>query len=313
MSDHFAENANSPTPSIIARPVEQTVLPVSSDDGSRIELLSIHPAGEWQRLLYWLPAMGMPARHYLPLAEALAVRGVAVVMHEWRGIGSSNRRAGRRCNWGYSELLEDDLPAALAAVRTRWPQAACWLGGHSLGGQLSSLYASLHPLECAGLLLVASGSPYWRRYRYGWLLGAAFAAAPLLATLLGYLPGRRIGFGGNEARGVIVDWARSGRSGRYAAVGVQQDFEQRLASLQLPLLALRLADDWLGPAPSLDWLLGKMPLAHSTLDVITAQDLGGVPADHFGWMKTPAPIAERIADWIVTRDATLRAHGKPVA
>jgi predicted alpha/beta hydrolase len=313
MSAHFVENAGSPIPSIIDMPVEQTTLSVSTDDGSRIELLCIHPAAEWHRLLYWLPAMGMPARHYLPLAEALAARGVAVAVHEWRGIGSSNRRAGRRCNWGYRELLEADLPAALATARTRWPQAACWLGGHSLGGQLSSLYASLHPLECAGLVLVASGSPYWRRYRHGWLLGAAFATAPLLAGLLGYLPGRRIGFGGNEARGVIADWARSGRSGRYAAVGVQQDFEQRLASLQLPLLALRLADDWLGPSPSLDWMLGKMPRAHCTLDVVTAQDLGGLPADHFGWMKTPAPIVERIADWVVASDATLWPQDQSIA
>ena len=260
--------------------------------------------------MYWLPAMGVPARHYLPLAEALAARGIAVVVHEWRGIGSSNRRAGRRCNWGYRELLEDDMPAALSVLRTRWPQAACWLGGHSLGGQLSSLYASLHPLEFAGLVLVASGSPYWRRYRHGWLLSAAFAGAPLLAGLLGYLPGRRIGFGGNEARGVIADWARSGRSGRYAAVGMPQDLERELASLQLPLLALRLADDWLGPASSLDWLLGKMPQALRTSDVITAHDLGGHPADHFGWMKTPAPIAERIAAWIGASGATLHTHNR---
>ena len=300
-------------PSIIAAAVGQTMLPVSTADGSCIELLCVYPAAECNRLLYWLPAMGMPARHYLPLAEALAARGVAVVLHEWRGIGSSNRRAGRRCNWGYRELLEDDLPAALSVVRTRWPQATCWLGGHSLGGQLSSLYASLHPFECAGLVLVASGSPYWRSYRYGWLLGAAFACAPVLAGLLGYLPGRRIGFGGNEARGVIADWARSGSSGRYAAVGVQQDFERQLASLQLPVLALRLADDWLGPSRSLDWLLGKMPQAHCTLDVITPQDLGGQPADRFGWMKTPTPIAERIADWIVAPDSPLPSHSKPIA
>ena len=298
MSEHSVENARFPVSSIITPAVGQTILSVSTGDGSRIELLCVRPATEWDQLLYWLPAMGVPARHYLPLAEALAAQGVAVVVHEWRGIGSSNRRAGRRCNWGYRELLEDDLPAALAAVRERWPRATCRLGGHSLGGQLSSLFASLHPDKYAGLVLVASGSPYWRRYRYGWLIRAAYAGAPLVAGLLGYLPGRRIGFGGNEARGVIADWARSGRTGRYAADGVAQDFEQQLASLRLPLLALRLRDDWLGPPASLNWLLGKMPLVQRTLEVITPQDLGGLSADHFGWMKTPAPIAERIASWI---------------
>src|SRR3546814_15625529 len=81
----------------------------------------------------------------------------------------------------------------MAALRERWPQARCWLGGHSLGGQLSLLFASLHPTEFAGLLLVASGSPYWRRFRHGWLIGLAYVLSPLLAGWVGPLPGRRIG------------------------------------------------------------------------------------------------------------------------
>lgn len=289
------------------------VIPVSTADGSRFELLCVHPASAWYRLLYWVPAMGVPAKHYLPLAEALAARGVAVAVHEWRGIGSSNRRAGHDCDWGYRELLQEDIPAGMAALRERWPQATCWLGGHSLGGQLSLLYASLHPTEFAGLLLVASGSPYWRRFRHGWLIGAAYALAPLLAGLLGYLPGRRIGFGGNEARGVIADWARTGRTGCYAAAGMTQDFEQQLASLRLPSLALRLRDDWLGPTASLEWLVGKLGSAERSVDVITPSDLGGHPADHFGWMKTPAPLAARIARWLATQDRALGAHAGTVA
>ncbi|MGN6328965.1 MAG: alpha/beta hydrolase family protein [Rhodanobacter sp.] len=278
--------------------IAPSTLPVSSGDGARFDLLCVHRPGPVRQWLYWLPAMGVPARQYLPLAQALAERGVAVALHEWRGIGSSDRRAGRGCNWGYRELLQCDLPAALARMRTHWPEATCWLGGHSLGGQLATLYGALHPRACSGLVLVASGAPYWRRFRHGWLIGLAYAVAPWLAAAVGHLPGRRIGFGGNEARGVIADWARSGRSGRYAAAGMASDFEQRLAALRLPVLALRLRDDWLGPASSLDFLLGKMPQAHADTDVITPQDLDGATADHFRWMKTPAPIAARIAAWI---------------
>lgn len=292
----------------MAAPTEQAVVPVLVEDGSRFELLCVHPTGAWRQVLYWLPAMGIPARHYLPLAEALAARGVAVVVHEWRGIGSSDRRAGRRDDWGYRELLTADLPAALAAVRSRWPQAACWLGGHSLGGQLGSVYASLHPSEHAGLVLVASGAPYWRRFRFGSLICLAYVLAPHLARLCGYLPGRRIGFGGNEARGVITDWARTGRTGRYAAAGMARDFEQELAALSLPILALRLHDDWLGPQASLNWLLDKMPLASRRVELITAQDLGSRTADHFGWMKTPEAVATRIVSWLATQDASFVAH-----
>ena len=272
-------------------------LPTQSPDGARAEVLLQSPGHPARSVLYWLPALGVSARQYLPLAEALAHAGVAVAIHEWRGIGSSNRRAGRRKNWGYRELMQDDLPAGLAAVRQRLPHERLLLGGHSLGGQLASLYAALHPEAAAGLAVVASGSPYWRQYRHGRWIRLAYAAAPWLANMVGYLPGKRIGFGGNEARGVIDDWARSGRTGRYAAVGMADDLERCLARLALPVVALRFADDWLGPERSLSWLLAKMPGAQVDRQLITSDDMDGRPADHFGWMKTPRPVADRIAAW----------------
>ncbi len=279
------------------------VIPVATADHAHFELLCCFPPGECTRLLYWIPAMGMPARHYLPLAQALAVQGVATVLHEWRGIGSSDRRANRRCSWGYRELLEHDLAAGMQAVRERWPQASCMVGGHSLGGQLGALFASLYPEAFTGLVLVASGSPYWRGFRLGRLIRLAFRVAPLLARWVGYLPGRRLGFAGNEACGVIADWACSGRSGRYAARGVAVDLESRLGALAIPALALRLRDDWMVPPASLDWLLRKLGPAAQTVQVITPAELAGPAADHFAWMKAPAPIAAHIAEWSAARNA----------
>lgn len=284
-----------------------SVLPVSTPDKAYFELLVVQPERPWQQLVYWLPAMGVPARHYLPLAEALAERGIAMVIHEWRGIGSSDQRAGRRVNWGYRELLLDDLPPAMEAVRTRWPEASIHLAGHSLGGQIASLYAALHPKRHAGLVLVASGAPYWRRYPQHVLIALGCMLAPLVAGLVGYLPGRRIGFAGNEARRLTGDWARTARSGRYAQPDVATDMEGRLSLLELPVLALRLRDDWLAPAGSVAWLLGKMPRAPQTLTVLTPEELDGQPADHFGWMPAPTPVAQRIAEWMAARPAPATA------
>lgn len=276
---------------------EPLAIPVSTADGARFELLCVIPSVP-RRLLYWLPAMGMPARHYLPFAEAMAAHEVGVVLHEWRGIGSSNQRAGRDRNWGYRELLQDDLACGMAALRRCWPRSRCSVGGHSLGGQLGLLLASLHPEQFDSLVLVASGAPYWRSFRRGGLIALAMWLIPLLAKLCGYLPGRRLGFAGNEARGVIADWARSGRSGKYGAKGMSHDLERTLAALRLPSLALRLRDDWLAPEASLDWLLGKLGPAPRTREVLTPRDFDDQPANHFSWMTTPAPIAARIADWL---------------
>jgi len=274
--------------------VTESVRRVTAADGAVAEL-QIVTSPHAREAVLWLPALGVAARNYLPFARALAARGVAVALHEWRGIGSSDRRAGRASNWGYRELLRCDIPASAEALRAQLPQTRLWLGGHSLGGQLAALYAALHPQAWAGLLLVASGSPYWRRFPRPWLIGTFIAAASAIAALCGHFPGRRLGFGGNEARGLIADWSRSGRSGRYAAAGMDEDLEALLGALRRPVHAWRLRDDWLGPPASLDWLLAKMPQAAAVVETIAPVDLGGVPADHFAWMKAPDGLADAVA------------------
>jgi predicted alpha/beta hydrolase len=271
------------------------VVPLRMADGAQADLLLFQPAGAARAALLWVPALGVAARHYEPLAQALAALGIAVGVHEWRGHGSSDRRASRRSNWGYRTLLADDLPGSLGALAQACPGVPLYVGGHSLGGQLACLLAATTPTPLEGIVLVASGAPYWRRF-HPWV-GLAYIAAPTLANVVGRLPGRRIGFGGNEARGVISDWSRSGRTGRYAARGMPVDFEAALRGQARPVLALRLRDDWLGPEASLAYLLDKMPAAPRTVGVVGPEDLAGAKADHFTWMKMPARIAERIAAW----------------
>jgi predicted alpha/beta hydrolase len=120
----------------------------------------------------------------------------------------------------------------------------------------------------------------------------AYRFLPWLADRSGVLPGRRIGFGGNEARGVIHDWARTAISGRYAATGFDVDLEAALARIESPVHATALARDWLGPPSSLRFLLSKMPRADINAEVLDADALG-TNADHYAWMKAPDAIVAR--------------------
>ena len=271
-------------------------LDAEAADGHRFQLLARLPAQPRASLL-WLPAMGIAARHYLPFAEALAARGIAVFVHEWRGGGSSAWRAGRDCDWGYRELLTQDIPASEALVAQHAPGVPHIIGGHSLGGQLACCRLGLSPDSAERLWLVGSGAPYWRAFplRTKWWLPFVYRFLAWLAERHGALPGRRIGFGGQEARGVIRDWSRSGLSGRYAAAGIDVDLEAAMGALTLDAHAVVLEHDWLGPLPSLRFLLSKLRHARQRIDVLDAAALG-TRADHYAWMKQPHSVVAALLD-----------------
>lgn len=271
--------------------------PVQAGDGHRWDLLACLPEQPVASLL-WLPALGVAARHYLPLAETLAARGVAVFLHEWRGHGGSDRRAGRDCDWGYRELLAIDLPASEAVVAGAMPAGLpVIIGGHSLGGQLASCRIAMTPSLRRQLWLVASGAPYWRAFPSParWWLPLAYRFLPWLAERSGALPGRRIGFGGREARGLIADWSRTALSGRYSAKDLELDLEAAMAATSPDIRAVVLEHDWLAPESSLRFLLSRMPRAKPAIHRLDDAALGA-HADHFEWMKQPGAVAGALLD-----------------
>jgi predicted alpha/beta hydrolase len=274
--------------------------PVRSADGHQAKLRIHGPAQAADGLLL-VPAMGVAARHYDALASRLAASGVLVAVHEWRGIGSSSARASRQHDWGYRELLEIDLPASVDAACAGAPGVHWRIGGHSLGAQFAALLAAADA-RLQGIFIVASGVPYWRAYPH-WqkvLLRGIFGFMNGLGAVSGYFPGRRTGFAGNESRGVIRDWTRTGRAGHYRVPGLSRDYEHALQTTCLPVLALRMAEDWYVPPASLDLLLAKLPLAQIERHELGRAALGGRRADHFGWMQHPGQVASLLIDWIAS-------------
>ena len=267
-------------------------LPLRSQDGHACTLIARMPVAPSSALL-WIPALGVAARHYLPFAEALAARGVAVFVHEWRGNGSSSLRASRHADWGYRELLAIDLPASHAVVKQHLPDTPLRIGGHSLGGQLAACHASQHANAFDALWLVASGTPHWRSFPglRGRALPLFYRFAPWLANLCGTLPGRRLGFGGNEARSLIADWARVGLGGHYRAAGWPVDIEAGMRSVRAPIHGLVFNDDWLAPESSLRALMAKLPASEHRVATLHAAQLG-TRADHFAWMRSPQAVVE---------------------
>ena len=277
--------------------VEHRAVPIHSSDGATSELL-VTTAPDAKIGLLWIPALGVPARHYEGFAAILARRGIAVARHEWRGIGSSSLRASRENDWGYRELL-DDVADSLVAAQASAPELRWLVGGHSLGAQFAAMAFALQRDAVDGLIVVAGGTPNWKNFaglgRIG--LRVVFSVAPAIARWRGYFPGRRFRFGGNEAHGVMRDWAQTGRSGRYAVIDVNLDIEAALSRRRGPVLGVWLDEDWFTPRRSFDHLLGKLASASTTLVVLSRNDFNGNAADHFGWIKWSDPVVAAIVEW----------------
>ncbi|KWX01939.1 Alpha/beta hydrolase fold [Carbonactinospora thermoautotrophica] len=249
-------------------------------------------------LVFW-PAMGVPARYYERFCQHLAGEGFPVVVADLRGHGASTPPVSRRSRYGYADLVGRDCDAVLDWVGERYPDQRVALGGHSLGGQLSLLYAAAHGADrVAGVALVAAGIPYYRCYRGVGAVGVlAFTQlAAVVASLWGYWPGHRLGFGGVQARGVIRDWARTARTGTYRIPGAAEDYEARLALMRTPVLAVSVAGDTLTPPATIDHLCEKLTAAPVERWHYTAER-AGTRLDHFRWVKAGAPVAARIRAW----------------
>ncbi|WP_250291389.1 alpha/beta fold hydrolase [Frankia sp. CiP1_Cm_nod1] len=249
-----------------------------------------------------LPAMGMKAKFYRPLAKALSTAGLSAATCDLRAQGESTPGLREQPGFGYRELLEVDLPAVLAALRARLPQAPVYLFGHSLGGQLALLYTASAPKEIAGACVIATSSVYWRSFARGRRLVALWQGQVigLVSRIRGYWPGGMV-IPAPMAGGVMTDWARHIRNGRYQPRGSKRDYNEALRTFDLPVLVISIAGDPLGPRPNVDFLCGRMRAAQVTRWHI--EDGSGVAVDdHFAWIRSSGVIGSAAAAWI-TRGA----------
>ena len=260
-------------------------------DGQRLAL-RLHP-GSGRRVLL-LPAMGVPAGYYDGFAGLLTDAGFAVAVADLRGTGASTPHADRRSRYGYAELV-DDVGALLAELDADAPL----LIGHSLGGHAAALHLALGGTG-AGLVLIASGTPYSRLYsgRAGAIVRGIAVTVSATSAMLGYWPGHRMGFGGRQARGLMRDWGYMVRTGRFPTLSAV-DVEARLADVKVPVLGISIADDTYTPAQTLDHFCAKFTGAPVTRHHYTRAE-SGAPMNHFRWTRASTALVPHIAAFTAT-------------
>ncbi len=252
-----------------------------------------------------VPALGVAARSYERFGAALREAGLHAACVDLRGVGSSPLRAARGVDWGYLELVDGELAALYDEVRRRLPEAPTVLVGHSLGGQLAMLQqARQRHRPAQAVVLLASGSPWIRAFpRYARPAVAAFVQLTRASCIgLGVFRGDWLRFGGRQPARLMLEWASHARHGRFGRLGAEQwDADAALRNSATPVIGMPMGRDAYTLAAATRHLadMSAGALRWAPLDTIDGRAPG-----HFGWMRTPVPVARRLAELLAEMPAS---------
>lgn len=275
--------------------------PIRARDGYVLSgTLYPHRGAELGAVVLVSSASGARQRYYSRFAAFLAGRGLPTVTYDYRGIGGSRPESLQGFEARFQDWGALDLAGAIATVRERFPGRRVLLVGHSAGGQLLGLADNAG--EVAALLMVASGSGYYRLFPQRLRMALTWrVVAPLLIQAFGKLPGWA-GTVEDLPAGVAAQWARWCLSPDYLLSEGGEARREAYASLALPLRAYGFTDDPFVPPEAARALLSIYADAAVDHRLLSPKDLGR-PIGHFGFFREPfrPTLWADAADWLANQ------------
>ena len=243
------------------------------------------------------------------LAPFLASHGLDVYVLDLRGRGRSTPSISRGATHGQAQSISEELPAAADFIAARRPGVAQLWISHSWGGVLQLAALARQPERLAQIaamvqfgvkrsITVYSASRLLR-VELGWKI-----LSPLIAACVGYLPARRLGFGGDSE--TIASLRASNawiRPGAWLDPDDGFDYAKALQSLQLPpLLALTgAADAVLGHPKDVRLLLREIRMNEDSLIIVGKRNGYAHDYDHINLLThhdAPSDHFNTVVAWL---------------
>jgi len=228
-------------------------------------------------------ATGVLASYYHRYAGFLASHGYDVLTYDYRGIGASRPERLQGCGFRWRDWGMRDFEAALRFIRAARPEQRIDVVGHSIGGFLPGLAPSAPLIK--RILTVGAQYAWWGDYAAASrlrLFAKWHIAMPVITKLLGYFPGRRLGWLEDLPAGVANEWSFRGQ--RFEDSFPPRDREvmrDRMGSVTAPILAVSLTDDDIGTTTAVRRALGYYAGADRIIVQLQPSDLGREAIGHF--------------------------------
>lgn len=267
---------------------------VTMPDGSTSPVLLFPGESDGPLVTIW-PGLGMGARYYRPIAEALVERGFSAAVGELRGQGDNTAVATRKHRWGYHDMASQDYPLTIRGAKTAMDLPVdhpTYLMTHSMGGQIGALFMGrpeARDLNVRGMMGIGSGSPFYKsfpnpersRLRFGgYLMGG-------VGKVLGYWPDGPLDVTnyGRQSGVHLGEWARFGRHNTLSDLkGEDMNYAAAMASVDTPVLLTRFSNDTYCTLESCDALADLIPAE--------VEEFEGT-LGHNRWAREPETVADR--------------------
>ena len=290
--------------------ITSEVVEAITADAVTLRMTRVPPRGPRRAVLLCGHAMMTDSRYFAArkpdgFAAHLARRGVDVFILDFRGHGASQPpTAGRKTrdvphDWSFDDLVELDLPAAIAATADTAGVAPGDVAilGHSLGGLVSLAALGTGVVPPPSKLILAATSVWLAGATGDWRRRALMTAAAQIAALAGRMPIRSLRIGTTDEAATysaqLTGWVRTGRW--LSRRGV--DYLAGVPRIDVPSWAFVGAGDWMCRPRDADVLVRRLRGA-PPLAVIGRRSGYALDPDHFTLFtrRELAPLWDRIAD-----------------
>lgn len=264
------------------------------------------------------------------LAAHLARAGFRTFSLDLRGHGDSRRLPRGPESWNFDRYVEEDIPAALDAIRRETGEDQVLWVGHSLGAVAGLVSCQLHPERIAGIVAIAGAMSFdvdgivARYLGWGFLVDGRFnrALARMLAPFAGlaHPAAGELAINGRNvdrqvlqrllANGVenvpgqvfvqLVDWVTKDAC---RSADLSRDYRAGLAACRQPALFLAAPRDRLAPP---DVVRRSFELWGGSKEYVEFRLEGGHSADYghtdlLVGRRAPLEVFPVVADWLIAQ------------
>lgn len=232
---------------------------IECNDGYRLHAVvwddSQYHSGNERKIVVICPATSVHSKFYYNFANYLSMRGFTVVTFDYRGIGYSKLGSLQSFEASWITWGTVDFEAVLVYINHRFSGASIDVIAHSAGGFIVGLAESSYLIS--RMVTVGAQYAYWADYRLKSLplmIIKWHLVAPLLAFLLGYFPGKRLGWVEDTPLGVVKEWSAPYRrfedwyKFKFSLYSKEKllELSRRMNSLSARILAITIMDDDFG-------------------------------------------------------------------